>query len=206
MMGQYANKVRKGNVTSISCGKSSKSYKWPCWGLLYPDKSMTLEHYHSSPSPVRHSKALNPSFLSYYSTEGRNFTVPQSQERQTKRQRSYGFYSANGLPILVLPFLGLNMKSHVWVEMMTMNRTIRKGKIDSSEGESWLLLPSGRTFKMDHTKSGLLNLLTDTVIPSTKTLTNKMYVNETNLIHGFLSSLQQLGGKVHVRNLFLQRP
>lgn len=59
---------------------------------------MTLEHYLMSlSSPVRHSKALNPSFLSYYSTEGRNFTVPQSQKRQTERQRPYGIYSANGL-------------------------------------------------------------------------------------------------------------
>lgn len=39
---------------------------------------------------------------------------------------------------------------------------------------------------MDHTKSGLLNLLTGYCDSSTKTLTNKMYVNETNLIHGFL--------------------
>lgn len=42
--------------------------------------------------------------------------------------------------ILVLPFLGLNTEDDVWVEMMTMNRTIRKGKIDSSEGESWPLV------------------------------------------------------------------
>ena len=102
---------------------------------------MTLEHYLMSlSSPVRYSKALNPSFLSYYSTEGRNFTVPQSQKRQTERQRPYGIYSANGLLYTGPAFLGLNTEEEVWVEIMMMNRTRKKANIDSFEGESWPLV------------------------------------------------------------------
>lgn len=54
MMGQYANKVRKGNVTSIiSCGKSFQILQMTVLGAsLSPNKSMTLEHYHSSLLPV----------------------------------------------------------------------------------------------------------------------------------------------------------